>query len=111
MELFESLLDEEARCADVHSHAAVTAFLAEHNAGVHINASLDALSNNYISLTYDTLLVLMKRNTEMALRLTPPDIYLNVSLGDYGFYDYDEAESIARLGREQMKGVLVGHII
>ena len=73
-----------------------------------IQAGLDALSNNYISLTYDTLLVLMKRNTEMALRLTPPDIYLNVSLGDYGFYDYDEAESIARLGREQMKGVLVG---
>ena len=73
-----------------------------------IQAGFDALSNNYISLTYDTLLVLMKRNTEMALRLTPPDIYLNVSLGDYGFYDYDEAESIARLGREQMKGVLVG---
>ncbi|MBQ5912418.1 MAG: patatin-like phospholipase family protein [Bacteroidaceae bacterium] len=76
-----------------------------------IQAGLDALSNNYISLTYDTLLVLMKRNTEMALRLTPPDIYLNVNLGDYGFYDYDEAESIARLGREQMKGVLVGHTI
>lgn len=72
------------------------------------HAGVSALSNNYLSLTYDTLLILMKRNTEMALRLTPPDIYLNVSLGEYGFYDYDKAEAISQLGRVQMKGVLVG---
>jgi len=65
-------------------------------------AGLNALSNNYISLTYDTISILMKRNAEMALRLTPPDIYLNVDLGEYGSYDYDEAEAIARLGHEQM---------
>ena len=69
-------------------------------------AGLNALSNNYISLTYDTISILMKRNTEMALRLTPPDIYLNVSLGEYGSHDYDEAEAIAKLGYEQMKEVL-----
>ena len=67
---------------------------------------MNALSNNYISLTYDTISILMKRNTEMALRLTPPDIYLNVSLGEYGSHDYDEAEAIAKLGYEQMKEVL-----
>ena len=71
-------------------------------------AGLNALSNNYISLTYDTISILMKRNTEMALRLTPPDIYLNVSLGEYGSHDYDEAEAIAKLGYEQMKAVLKG---
>ena len=71
-------------------------------------AGLNALSNNYISLTYDTISILMKRNTEMALRLTPPDIYLNVSLGEYGSHDYDEAEGIAKLGYEQMKAVLKG---
>ena len=71
-------------------------------------AGLNALSNNYISLTYDTISILMKRNTEMALRLTPPDIYLNVSLGEYGSHDYDEAEAIAKLGYEQMKKVLKG---
>lgn len=69
-------------------------------------AGLNALSNNYISLTYDTISILMKRNTEMALRLTPPDIYLNVSLGEYGSHDYDEAEAIAKLGHEQMLEVL-----
>ncbi len=71
-------------------------------------AGLNALSNNYISLTYDTISILMKRNTEMALCLTPPDIYLNVSLGEYGSHDYDEAEAIAKLGYEQMKAVLKG---
>lgn len=71
-------------------------------------AGLNALSNNYISMTYDTISILMKRNTEMALRLTPPDIYLNVDLGEYGSYDYDEAEAIARLGHEQMLAVLRG---
>ena len=71
-----------------------------------LQAGLNALSNNYISLTYDTISILMKRNTEMALRLTPPDIYLNVDLGEYGSHDYDEAEAIARLGREQMMEVL-----
>lgn len=65
-------------------------------------AGLNALSNNYISLTYDTISILMKRNTEMALRLTPPDVYLNVELGEYGSHDYDEAEAIAKLGHEQM---------
>ncbi|MCM1372843.1 MAG: patatin-like phospholipase family protein [Bacteroides sp.] len=71
-------------------------------------AGLNALSNNYISLTYDTISILMKRNTEMSLRLTPPDIYLNVNLGEYGSYDYDEAEAIARLGHEQMLALLRG---
>lgn len=71
-------------------------------------AGLNALSNNYISLTYDTISILMKRNTEMALRLTPPDIYLNVDVGEYGSYDYDEAEAIARLGHEQMLALLRG---
>jgi NTE family protein len=71
-----------------------------------LQSGWNALSNNYISLTYDTLLILMKRNTDMSLRLTPPDIYLNVVLNDYGFYDYDKAEDISLLGRVQMNGVL-----
>lgn len=74
-----------------------------------LRSGWNALSNNYFSLTYDTLLILMKSNIDMALRLTPPDIYLNVVLGDYGFYDYHKAEDIAQLGKVQMRGVLVGN--
>ena len=74
-----------------------------------LRSGWNALSNNYFSLTYDTLLILMKSNIDMALRLTTPDIYLNVVLGDYGFYDYHKAEDIAQLGKVQMRGVLVGN--
>ena len=74
-----------------------------------LRSGWNALSNNYFSLTYDTLLILMKSNIDMALRLTPPDIYLNVVLGDYGFYDYHKAEDIAQLGKVQMRGALVGN--
>lgn len=71
-----------------------------------LHAGINALSNNYVSMTYDTISILMKRNTELALRLTPPDLYLNVELGEYGSYDYDEAEAISRLGKEQMLSLL-----
>lgn len=71
-----------------------------------LQQSYHAISNNMVSLTYDTLSILMKRNTEMALRLTPPDLYLNVELGEYGSYDYDKAEAIAQLGKEQMRQLL-----
>jgi len=64
------------------------------------------LSNNYVSMAYDTISILMKRNVELSLRLTPPDIYLNVEMGIYGSYDYDKAEEIYKLGKEQMREVL-----
>jgi len=71
-----------------------------------IQAGLNALSNNYLTMVYDMISIMMKRNTEMALRLTPPDIYLNVDVHDYGSYDYDKAETISHLGYEQMTRLL-----
>lgn len=93
--------DDEEERQQVESKASPFSILSR-----KLQAGLNALSNNYISLTYDTISILMKRNTELALRLTPPDIYLNVALGEYGSHDYDEAEAIAKLGREQMMEVL-----
>lgn len=93
--------DEEEERLQVEGKASPFSILSR-----KLQAGLNALSNNYISLTYDTISILMKRNTELALRLTPPDIYLNVALGEYGSHDYDEAEAIAKLGREQMMEVL-----
>ena len=93
--------DDEEELQQVEGKASPFSILSR-----KLQAGLNALSNNYISLTYDTISILMKRNTELALRLTPPDIYLNVALGEYGSHDYDEAEAIAKLGREQMMEVL-----
>ncbi len=71
-----------------------------------LKTGLRALSNNYISLTYDTISILMKRNTDMALRLTPPDIYLNINPHPFGSYDYDHAEEISKIGYRQMAELL-----
>lgn len=71
-----------------------------------LHKGINALSNNYISMTYDTISILMKRNIELSLRLTPPDLYLNIDLGPYGSYDYDQAQAISKLGKEQMTELL-----
>ncbi len=71
-----------------------------------IKTGIRALSNNYISLTYDTISILMKRNTEMALRLTPPDLYLNIDPQPYNSYDYDNAEEISKIGYRKMSDLL-----
>jgi len=68
--------------------------------------SINVLSNNYISLNFNTISILLKRNTELALQLTPPDIYLNVDMGEFGGFDYDKALEIYKLGKEQMQQVL-----
>lgn len=71
-----------------------------------LQSRFSALSNNYVSMTYHTISILMKRNTELALKLTPPDIYINMELGEYGSYDYDQAEAISMIGKEQMSAIL-----
>lgn len=71
-----------------------------------LHKGINALSNNYVSMTYDTISILMKRNVELSLRLTPPDLYINIDVGQYGSYDYDQAEAISKLGKEQMKELL-----
>lgn len=93
--------DHDEKMPEIKGIASPLRFLSR-----KFQAGLNALSNNYISLTYDTIAILMKRNTEMALQLTPPDIYLNVEMGEYGSHDYDEAEAISKLGYEQMMKVL-----
>lgn len=67
-----------------------------------IQNSINMLSNNYVSMAYNTISILMKRNTELSLQLTPPDIYLNIDVGEYGSYDYDKARELYELGKSQM---------
>lgn len=71
-----------------------------------IQNSINMLSNNYVSMAYNTISILMKRNTELSLQLTPPDIYLNIDVGEYGSYDYDKARELYELGKSQMQETL-----
>jgi len=71
-----------------------------------VRSKLNALSNNHFNMLRRSLTISIRQNIELSLALTPPDIYMNVELGEYGSYDYDKAEEIAQLGYEQMMNVL-----
>lgn len=71
-----------------------------------LQSRMSEMSNNYLSVMYRSLSISMKQNTMLALQLTPPDVYLNVDIGEYDSFDYDNAKDIAALGREQMAKVL-----
>lgn len=87
---------------DTQSHS----ILERYNPLRKLHSGINALRSNYVSMTYQTISILMKRNTELALKLTPPDIYINMNLGDYGSYDYDQAEIISYMGKMQMQNLL-----
>lgn len=68
-----------------------------------IRKGITALNTNYVTMADAMISILMRKNMELAMQITPPDIYLNVDLGEYGSYDYDKAEAVAQCGRDQIK--------
>ncbi len=71
-----------------------------------VRTKINALSNNHINMLRRSLTISIRQNIMLSMQLTPPDIYLNVDLKDFGSYDYDKAHEIARLGYEQMMALL-----
>ena len=71
-----------------------------------VRTKINALGNNHINMLRRSLTISIRQNIMLSMQLTPPDIYLNVDLKDFGSYDYDKAHEIARLGYEQMTALL-----
>lgn len=71
-----------------------------------VRSKINALSNNHFNMLRRSLTISIRQNIELSLKLTPPDLYMNVDLAEYGSYDYDKAEEIAQLGYEQMNNLL-----
>lgn len=61
---------------------------------------------NYFTLLNRTASIMIHQNAQLSLRLTPPDILLDLSLRRYGSFDYDKSERIIAIGRERMAKVL-----
>lgn len=61
---------------------------------------------NYYTLLTRTASIMIHQNTQLALRLTPPDIFLDLPLKRYGGFDYDKSERLINIGRERMAKVL-----
>lgn len=61
---------------------------------------------NYFTLLNRTASIMIHQNAQLSLRLTPPDILLDLPLRRYGGFDYDKSERIIAIGRERMARVL-----
>lgn len=61
---------------------------------------------NYYTLLNRTASIMIHQNAQLQLRLTPPDIFLDLPMKRYGGFDYDKSERIINIGREHMNKVL-----
>lgn len=59
-------------------------------------------SENYFNMALRVARLTIQNNTQMALRLTPPDLYVQLPMCRYSLFDYDKAEEIIAYGREEM---------
>lgn len=59
-------------------------------------------SENYFNMALRVARLTIQNNTQMALRLTPPDVYAQLPMCRYSLFDYDRAEEIIAYGREEM---------
>lgn len=62
-----------------------------------------AVESNYFSLLTKTFSLMIERNAQLSLRLTPPDLLVNIPSNRFGGFDYDRAEKIIRFGRTRMR--------
>ncbi len=63
-------------------------------------------TSNYMNLTTRITKLTIQNNTEMALRLTPPDIYVNLPMDGFGLFDFEKAAELISYGRRKMDEVL-----
>ena len=60
-------------------------------------------SENYMNMALRIARLSIQNNTQMALRLNPPDICVEIPMNSFGLFDFDKGEEIIRRGREEME--------
>lgn len=63
-------------------------------------------SVNYMHLLFRVGKISIENNTQTALRLTPPDISLEMPLEEFGLFDFDKSKELIALGRQEMDTIL-----
>lgn len=68
-------------------------------------------ASNYMNVAARVMQLTIQNNTEMALRLTPPDIYANIPMDEYGMFDFEKSRKLIDYGKQTMDKVLQGYLI
>ncbi|MCR5314203.1 MAG: patatin-like phospholipase family protein [Bacteroidaceae bacterium] len=61
---------------------------------------------NYMNMLERVTTLFFQNNSQLALRLTPPDICAEIPMNAYNILEFNKAEEIIALGRESMKRAL-----
>ena len=63
-------------------------------------------SENYANLTMRVARIAIQNSTQLAMQLTPPDIYVGVPMDKFGLFDYSKSKEIIEYGRKNMADAL-----
>lgn len=63
-------------------------------------------SVNYMNMALRVARLSIQNNTQMALRLTPPDVLVELPMNSYSLFDFDKADSLIAEGRLRMDRML-----
>lgn len=68
--------------------------------------SHNELSMNYFNIMQRVVKISIQNNTQMAMRLTPPDICAEIPMDSFNILKFNKATEIIAMGREAMKQAL-----
>lgn len=67
------------------------------------------VESNYFSLLSNTFSMMIEQNTTLSIRLTPPDILVNIPMNRFGGFDFNHAERIIRVGKNKTREAIADY--
>ncbi|MBQ7421228.1 MAG: patatin-like phospholipase family protein [Prevotella sp.] len=61
------------------------------------------MNMNYYSLLNRSISIMINKNAQQAVRLTPPDILVDIPMNRYNTFDFDKYERLASIGRNKTR--------
>lgn len=61
---------------------------------------------SYYSLVNRSVSIMISKNVELSLKLTPPDVLVDISMNRYSTFDFDKYERLSAIGRNKTKAAM-----
>lgn len=61
---------------------------------------------NYFTLLSRSSSIMIRQNSRLMVKLSPPDILIDIQLNRYGSFDYDKSERLIAIGRSKAKAAI-----
>ena len=66
----------------------------------------DDADMNYYTLLNRSISIMINRNAQQALKITPPDILVDIPMKRYSTFDFDKMERISAIGRNKTRAAI-----